>query len=233
MGALFRLAVTAADAVKVVNSDQEAFVRKAFPRKRVYRFPDFVASDYFSGLGAADGEYLLSIGHPFHLKGMDLLIRGFREVAAKYPGLKLRIMGYASPAELSQYRRLAREDPRIEFVKPGWIEDVGEQMRGCIAYVSASRREAGSRVVFEAMACAKPVISSRTNSGNDYVRDGETGFLFDVGDSKDLAAKLGLLLDDRDRARRMGEEGLAWLMREFDEPVYIEKYYRMIQEVLS
>jgi glycosyltransferase involved in cell wall biosynthesis len=142
-------------------------------------------------------------------------------------------MGYASPAELSQYRRLAREDPRIEFVKPGWIEDVGEQMRGCIAYVSASRREAGSRVVFVAMACAKPVISSRTNSGNDYVRDGETGFLFDVGDSKDLAAKLGLLLDDRDRARRMGEEGLAWLMREFDEPVYIEKYYRMIQEVLS
>jgi glycosyltransferase involved in cell wall biosynthesis len=233
MGALFRLAVAAADAVKVVNGHQEAFMRKKFPRKRIYRFPDFVASDFFSSLDRTDGKYLLSIGHPFHLKGVDVLIRGFQSIAARYPDLKLRIMGYTSPSELARYRQLAGEDPRVQFVGPGWIEDVGEQVRGCTAYVSASRREAGARVVFEAMACAKPIVSSRTNSGNDYVRDGETGFLFKTGDSQDLAQKLQLLLDDRDTAQRMGQAAFAWLVQEFSESAYLEKFNRMIREVLA
>ena len=233
MSTLFRFVLTMADAVKVVNSHQEAFIQRNFPRKRVFRYPDFAATEYFSGLSRTNGEYLLSIGHPFHLKGVDIVIRAFQDIVSKYPTLKLRIMGYAEVAELAHYKALAREDPRIEFVKPGWVEDVGEQLRACYAYISASRREAASRLVFEAMACAKPIVSSRTNSGSDYVRDGETGLLFDIGDSKDLAAKLDWLLTDRERARTMGEAGCGWIKREFSEPVYIERFHTMIQEVLA
>ncbi len=231
MGMLFRLSVTLADAVKVVNSHQEAFVKLNFPRKRVYRYPDFMASEYFASLNSTQGDYLLSIGYPFDLKGMDVLIRGFQEVVHKHPTCKLKIMGFSEAAELTRYKALAQEDPRIESIKPGWIEDVAEHVRGCYAFVSASRREAASRVVFEAMACRKPIISSRTNSGNDYVRDGETGFLFDVGDSKDLAAKLDVLLESHERAKEMGEAGFRWLEREFCEEVYIDKFLSMIREV--
>ncbi len=232
MSMLFRLSVTVADAVKVVNSHQEAFMKKNFPRKRMYRYPDFMASEYFSSLNSTHGDYLLSIGYPFYLKGMDVLICGFQEISHKYPTFKLKIMGFSEAAELARYKALAQEDPRIEFIKPGWIEDVAEHVRGCYAFVSASRREAASRVVFEAMACRKPIISSRTNSGNDYVRDGETGFLFDVGDSKDLAAKLDVLLESHERAKEMGEAGFRWLEREFCEEVYINKFLSMIREVV-
>ena len=231
MSLLFRLSVTIADAVKVVNSHQEAFVRLNYPRKRVYRYPDFVASEYFSSLSSTQGDYLLSIGYPFDLKGMDVLIRGFQEVVHKHPRCRLKIMGFAEPAELTRYKALAQEDPRIEFIKPGWIEDVAELVRGCYAFVSASRREAASRVIFEAMACRKPIISSRTNSGNDYVREGETGFRFDVGNSKDLAAKLDALLENHERAKEMGEAGFRWLKKEFCEDVYINNFLSMVRTV--
>jgi glycosyltransferase involved in cell wall biosynthesis len=231
MGLLFRLSVTLADAVKVVNSHQEAFVKKHFPRKQIYRYPDFMASEYFASLDSMQGDYLLSIGYPFHLKGMDVLIRAFQDVSHKYPSCRLKIMGFSDAAELTRFKALAKEDFRVEFLKPGWIEDVAELVRGCYAFVSASRREAAARVIFEAMACRKPIISSRTNSGNDYVRHGETGFLFDVGDSKDLATKLDLLLENPERARKMGEEGFQWLEREFCEGVYIDKFILMIREV--
>ena len=233
MSMLFRLSVTVADGVKVVNSHQEAFMKKNFPHKRVYRYPNFVASEYFSSLTSTRGDYLLSVGYPFYLKGMDVLICGFQEISHKYPSFRLKIMGFSDEAELARYKALAQENPRIEFIKPGWIEDVAEQMRGCYAFVNASRREAAARVVFEAMACRKPVISSRTNSGNDYVRDGVTGYLFDIGDPKDLAAKLDDLLGSHERAREMGEAGFLRMKEEFSEDVYMKKFLSMIREVIS
>jgi glycosyltransferase involved in cell wall biosynthesis len=208
-------------------------MKKNFPHKRVYRYPNFVASEYFSSLTSTRGDYLLSVGYPFYLKGMDVLICGFQEISHKYPSFRLKIMGFSDEAELARYKALAQENPRIEFIKPGWIEDVAEQMRGCYAFVNASRRDAAARVVFEAMACRKPIVSSRTNSGNDYVRDGVTGYLFDVGDPKDLAAKLDDLLGSHERAREMGEAGFLRMKEEFSEDVYMKKFLSMIREVIS
>jgi glycosyltransferase involved in cell wall biosynthesis len=233
MDALFWMSVTMADAVKVVNSHQETFVRSRFPKKRVYRFPDYVATEYFSSLDTNSGDYLLSVGHPFHLKGMDVLVRAFQHVVKKHPGIRLKIMGHSTPRELAELKALAGRDPRVEFLKPGWIEDVAEQLRGCYAYVSASRREAAGRVVFEAMACAKPVVSSRTNSGNDYVTEGRTGLLFNTGDWQELALKLEQLLDDREKAQAMGRHGFNQIRSEFSESIYIKKFRAMIGDVVA
>lgn len=227
----FYASVKFSDAVKVVNTDQERYMRTTFPSKAIYRYPDYVASDYLASQESVQGDYLLSVGYPFQLKGMDILIQAFLLASRKYSWAKLKIMGFATEAELSHYRALANNDPRIEFTKPGWIEDVAELLRGCYAFVSASRREAAARVVFEAMACRKPILSSRTNSGIDYVRDGETGLLFNIGDVEDLVSKMDILLSDAQRAREMGDAGYSWLQEEFSEQRYVQMFLAMAEEV--
>lgn len=222
-----------ADAMKVLNADQEMYCRRHFPHKPVYRFPAFVATKYFLSLETYQGNYLLSVGYPFDLKGMDVLIEAFRRIAEKHQAARLRIMGYCPGGELERYKALTGGNPRIEFIEPGWIEDVGEQMRGCYALVNAARSEAMGRVHVEAMACGKPIIASRTNGAIECIEDGKTGLLCGIGDVADLAAKLDALLSEPQRAAQMGHAGKQRMHNLFSEEVCTGSYHSMLEEVME
>ncbi len=228
----FRVSVWSADAIKVVNTELEEFFMKYYPIKRLYRFPCFVASDYFQSLECYQGNYFLSIGHPFHRKGIDVLIQAFKLISTKHPAVKLKIMGYAPERELESYKVLAQADSGVEFIRPGWIEDVAEQMRGCYALVHAARSDAAPRVLFEAMACRKPIVATRTSGGIDYVRDGQTGLLCKIEDVQDLAAKMDYLLSSPNVAAQMGQCGFERLQDEFSEEKYTRSFLTMVGEVV-
>lgn len=228
---IFNLTLHGADAIKVLNVDQEAFCRRHVPRASIHRFPAFVATEYFQSLECGQGDYLLSVGHPFDLKGMDVLIAAFRQIAEKHQQISLRIMGYCPQGDLARYQALAGGHSRIVFIAPGWIEDVGEQMRGCYALVNASRTEAMGRVHVEAMACGKPVIATRTNGALECIEDGQTGLLCSIGDAADLAAKLDELLSNPNRAAQMGNAGKMRMHKMFSEMKCVEAYHTMLEEV--
>jgi glycosyltransferase involved in cell wall biosynthesis len=229
----FHMTITAADAVKVLNADQERFVRDRWPGKPVYRFADFAATAYFGSLPTFEGDYLLAVGHPFHRKGIDVLIRAFLQIADRHPGKRLRILGYAPPSELESYRGLANHHPRIEFARAGWIEEVGEQIRGCYALVHAARSEAMGRVLLEAMACRKAVVSTRTNGGADYIVDGTTGILCEIGDVDGLAAAMETLLRDSELTQRMGRAGFAHLSEGASQECFATRFAAMVQDVTT
>ena len=232
MQRLFMFCLRRADAVKVLNRSQEEFVRRSCPGKAVFRFCDFVAESFFRSLEGYDGGYFLSVGYPFASKGIGELVQAFRKLAVDQPQIALRIMGHSDPKERDHYQRLAGDAGRLEFVAPGWIEDVGEQIRGCLALVNAAHFEAMGRVHLEAMACSKPVVATRTNGGRDYIVDGVTGLLCEIRDPDDLAAKMRLLLTDRERAGRLGRAGSAHLEREHGEQRYTEHLVAMLNAVV-
>ena len=233
MKLIFRTTVSLADAVKVLNRDQESFINQHYPGTTVYRFQDFTATEFFQSLECYQGDYLLSVGHPFDLKGVDVLIRAANQMLYKHPKMKLKIMGYCPDEELRKYAKMAEDNPQIEFVKAGWIEDVGEQMRGCYLLVNAARFEAMGRVHLEAMACQKPVVATRTNGGLDYIEDGRTGLLCEIEDVDDLAKKLDSLLSNPKNATEMGRAGFARLQKHYSEENYVKSFLAMIEGVVS
>ena len=142
-------------------------------------------------------------------------------------------MGYAPPEELHKYHAVAGYNSRIEFIKPGWIEDVAEELRGCYALVHAARSDAAPRVLFEAMACGKPIVSTRTNGGMDYVRDGTTGFLCEIEDVEGLAGAMDRLLSNPDLACLFGQAGRRLLQHEFSEDAYVSSFLSMVKQVIT
>lgn len=59
----------------------------------------------------------------------------------------------------------------------------------------------------EAMAAGLPIISSNSiGAVDDLVRDGKNGFTFHLGDVRDLASKLELLVKDRSKRLEMGKK---------------------------
>lgn len=228
---VFNFVLGHADAIKVLNANQEAFCGQLSQEKPIYRFPAFVATEYFQSLESFQGDYLLSIGQPFDLKGMDVLIAAFKLIAEKHKKIHLRIMGYCPKKEMEKYQMLAFGEPRIDFIRPGWIEDVAEQMRGCYALVNAARTEAMGRVHIEAMACGKPVVATRTNGARECIEEGKTGLLCSIGDIEDFATKLDELLSNPRRADEMGKAGKMRMRQMFSETQSIEGYHRMLERV--
>ncbi len=86
----------------------------------------------------------------------------------------------------------------------------------------------GYAVISEAMAMAKPVIATRTESYSDFVVDGITGYYVEVGDDRDLADKLRYLLRNPDVALQMGRAGRKRMEELFSLPAYVKKIHRAL-----
>ena len=80
-----------------------------------------------------------------------------------------------------------------EYIKDGTIErydetsDVASFYRMCSIYVLPSYREGTPRTVLEAMAMARPIITTDTNGCRDTVIDGKTGYIVPIKDVDKLA----------------------------------------------
>ena len=69
--------------------------------------------------------------------------------------------------------------------------------------------------LMEAMASGRPVVASALSGIPELVEDGASGVLVPPGDPERLAEAIRSLLDDPERARRLGQHGRETIRREF------------------
>jgi glycosyltransferase involved in cell wall biosynthesis len=95
--------------------------------------------------------------------------------------------GPLTPAHRARVTELGLES-RVRFIGRVDEAELPALLRGAELYVTASETDGTSVTLLQAMACGVPVIASR-NAGNiTWIREGETGRLFGVGDVGALAA---------------------------------------------
>jgi glycosyltransferase involved in cell wall biosynthesis len=90
---------------------------------------------------------------------------------------------------------------------PGYQEDVGPFFAAFDAFVLPSGNEGTPVTAIEALASGCPVVATRVGGVPDVVRDGEDGFLVELGDLEGLAGALNRLAADPELRRRLGEAG--------------------------
>ena len=82
-------------------------------------------------------------------------------------------------------------------------------MKGAIAHICPSRSEGGGNVNIEASACGCVPIGSRIGGIPEYIKDNETGLLFESENINDLSEKMIYLLTnpkDKDKLIKNGLE---------------------------
>ncbi len=122
------------------------------------------------------------------------------------------------------------------FQAVGWhdhdgIIDLYAQADICV--VPSVWEEPFGMTALEAMAAGRPVCASRAGGLQNTVRNGDTGFLFERGDSAALARVLGTLLDDYPLRSRMGDRARNVAVEEYDWRRIIERYYPPLLEELT
>jgi glycosyltransferase involved in cell wall biosynthesis len=159
------------------------------------------------------------------------LLRAFAKVAGDRPDLALLLIGDGElDGELAELGRQLGLGDRLKLV--GHREDVPELLSVCRVNVLASIcEETGALALQEAMAMEIPVIGPRRGIIPDYVRHGETGYLFEPGDADDLARWLALLVEDTDRTRALARNGRREILERFDLEEQKVRFCRFLEEL--
>lgn len=153
------------------------------------------------------GDYLLFIGRLSKEKGVGTLI----EACALMQGdIGLKIIG-TGPEE-TLLRDQAKSVPRVEFLGYQTGEAWEQALRGSKALVAPSIwYENMPYVVLEALSRGKPVIATRLGGVPERIREGENGWLFEAGDSKDLVRAIRnlMLYPEPDKLAQAAYESVA------------------------
>jgi glycosyltransferase involved in cell wall biosynthesis len=158
-------------------------------------------------LGLAQQDAVIGfVGWLLPIKGPDYLFKAMDYVWPEKPETVLLMVGKgAMDVDLRAKALRKNIDGKVKFL--GWRQDINELMPVFDMLVLPSLNEGMGRVGVEAMAAGKPVVGSRVGGIPDLIEDGQTGYLVPPADEKALAAAILKLLNDRDRARLMGERG--------------------------
>jgi glycosyltransferase involved in cell wall biosynthesis len=116
----------------------------------------------------------------------------------------------------------------------GVSDDVRAQIAEADCVVLPSYREGTPRTLLEAAAMARPIITTDAPGCRGVVDDGQTGFLCQVRDALDLAAKMEQMLTLTPAQRgAMGLRGRQKMENEFDEQIVIRKYLDVLDGFLK
>jgi glycosyltransferase involved in cell wall biosynthesis len=170
---------------------------------------------------SAGSHQILFVGRFDRHKGGDLVVDAFREVAQKNPTAELFFAGpdrglkddAGHTTSLAQYieRNISDRDVqgRLHVLGPQSRDAIGELRRRAAVTVVASRYENFPMTVVEALAFGTPLVASDAGGIPEMVRDGTTALTFRAGDHRDLAAKIGKLIDDRNLASALATRARA------------------------
>ena len=178
---------------------------------------------------------IVAAGRLVSEKGFDVLIRAFRQVAARIPEATLVIVG-GGPEEGSLRSLAATLGIADRVLLPGHLShaDTLTLMRG--AWVSCAPSvwaEPFGMAAVEAQMQGVPVVASRTGGLAEIVRDGLTGRLVEPGDVDGLAAALLGILTDRETVGSMGRAAHADARERFNLPGFAARFEAIYREVAA
>ncbi len=194
-------------------------------RRRMSVVYNAVDTDEFSphGPSSVAGGHEVRIGLPAmmtKIKGHELLLRAASQVIGEFPSARVYFIGgavYDTAGDKDYETRLRAlagaapseamvRDDRVVFT--GFQENMPSWYRAMDIVVNASTQPEGfGRTVLEGMACGRAVVAPDAGGIREFVRHGENGLLYRMGDADALAQALLALLRNEDLRMRLGQAG--------------------------
>jgi glycosyltransferase involved in cell wall biosynthesis len=172
-------------------------------------------------------------------KGHDVMLPAWPAVLRRVPDAEYWIVGGGDDqARLESRAQELGIAASVRFKGAVSSEELDVCYDRCCVFAMPARTELDARaprgegfgiVFLEAMARGKPVLGPSVGAPAEFIRSGEHGLLVDPTSAQAVADALIELLLDPARARRMGEAGREWVLREFS----FEKFCERLREGLK
>jgi glycosyltransferase involved in cell wall biosynthesis len=154
--------------------NQAIWEEKALTERRELQIPD-------------DAVAFLYAGKFYELKQLDVLVDAFKQLK----GDQYRLLLYGSGEQEGLLKQLAAGNNRIYFLPFRNQSDMPWVYRTGNVFVLPSKSETWGLGVNEAMACGRPaIVSNKCGCAPELIKEGETGYSFEAGDSHQLLNRL-------------------------------------------
>jgi len=184
---------------------------------------------------AGETPIILAVGRMVATKGFPHLVQAAGLLKQQGHRFELRFLGEGPDRrDLESLVRQLGVEAEVTFLGAQPIAEVFRQMAVArvIAVPSVVTPEGDMdglpNVTLEAMSMARPVVGSRVSGIPEIVLPGETGFLADPGNARELASHIGVLLEDRLLAEKLGRSAQGLILKEFDVRENVEGVVRHI-----
>lgn len=179
-------------------------------------------------------------------KGQHILLRAVARMKAKYPELKLAVPAMSSKMK-SDFKSTIRETPYVALLKKIIREnslehnvvfldrlspeELADFMRTCRVFVNPSVIESNCMSLREAMCLGMPVVSAFAGSIQEYVRNGENGYLYRYEEDEVLSRILCRLFENEEECARIGANARSSMLAFYSgEESLGEIYTSVLQE---
>lgn len=173
-----------------------------FDPSKVYSGDDAV----LEGLGSA--PTIGTVANINRIKGLDILINAFAKARLIIPDLRLVIVGPVHKNQIKYFKRLSMIADQLGVSEAidwtGGRTDVRPILARIDVYVCSSNAESSPVSVWEAMAMARPIVSTNVGDVPLHITNGKQGFIVPVGDSDSIAKYVCELIKNPDLRMQMG-----------------------------
>ena len=112
-------------------------------------------------------------------------------------------------------------------------DKVREYLSEIDVYALVTGMDLASLTLKEAQLMKKPVVATNVGGNQEMMIDGKTGFLVQQGNHEQLIDKLSLLLEDKELAKKMGNEGRKFIEDTFNWELVTKNFIKIMESYLK
>ncbi|MDA8441578.1 MAG: N-acetyl-alpha-D-glucosaminyl L-malate synthase BshA [Peptococcaceae bacterium] len=236
-----RLGIEVSDGVTAVSQSLARETRKMFGIEQeintVYNFIDkdeykrLPLSGLRSRIARPEEKIVMHISNFRPVKRICDVLKSFELIQRQVPAKLLLVGDGPEAGVMEKYADKLGLNDKIMFL--GKQESVVELLSLADLFVLPSEKESFGLVALEAMACEVPVIASNVGGLPEVVKDGEVGYLAEVGDVATIAAKAITLLQDEALRLQMAQAARKLAIEKFNVELIVPEYEQLYLKVMK
>ena len=179
-----------------------------------------------------DDKLIIFIGRVHEIKGLDLLIDAFKELADSVSDVKLAIVGPDDGYMDALNLRIAEcgLSDKVIVTGPLYKKEKQEALVDCDLFVMPSKYESFTTSGLEAMACGKPLVLTKNNHIHDWV-DGSVGLACD-DDKMSLKDAMAEVLFDEELSKKFGMNGRRLIQEKYNWDMINEQILNIYESII-
>jgi glycosyltransferase involved in cell wall biosynthesis len=165
-------------------------------------------------------------------KSHDILFQAAVKVLEKFPQARFLLVG---GGDSQRYQKeLTRHGYGSNFIFTGFRSDIPRIVAALdVSVISSKRGEGLTGSIVEAMAMAKPVVSTAVAGNPEFVHGQETGMLAEPGSVQSMADAMLYLLEHPDEARAMGRRGFTFAKDKIDNRRRSQRFEDLYRSIMQ
>lgn len=186
-----------------------------------------------AGLGVTEDEFLVVANARLApQKGLDVLIDALPKVVAN-ASRPLRVVIAGDGPQRTALESMVRERSLGQTVSlVGFRSDIPDLLQAADAIVLPSRWEGLSISLLEAMASARPIVTTRIGSNVEVTMDGRDALLVDRDDAESLAGALSRIITEPTLASELAAGARAAYEQRYTDTAMNRSYVELYNELV-